>query len=116
MQLLARTMGSRYPWAPTLPAAPFPQRHDHPAEPAGRVAPVALPRPPRPLRAPRLDLLHDLLVLLDRARDLVYQRAGVQPHVALRLRLDRVVQRQEPQARSRLHVGPVKARVQIEDA
>src|SRR5438876_1237726 len=72
-----------------LPAAPFPQRHDHPAEPAGCVAPVALHRPPRPLRAPRLDLLHDLLVLLDRAGDLVYQRAGVQPHVALRLRLDR---------------------------
>src|SRR6266540_1704001 len=82
----ARACGSK---ADRSPASPLPQRLDHLAQPAGRVAPVSVDRPPRPLGAAGRDLLDDPLVLHHRARDLIDERAGIEPDVALRLRLPR---------------------------
>src|SRR6266511_2380560 len=62
------------------------------------------------------DLLDDPLVLHHRARDLIDERAGIEPDVALRLRLDRVVEGKQAQARSGFHVAAVEARVEVEDA
>src|SRR6185436_783440 len=77
---------------PGMPDPPLAVLADHPGEPGGGVPPVGLHGPLGRRRASAGDGADDHPVLPHRGRELVHQRADVEPGVALHLRFDGVVQ------------------------
>src|SRR5690242_8134896 len=99
-----------------VPEASFAELRDHRREARGRIAPVRLDGDLGRARIARRDAANDRVVLLHGRRQLVEKHADVEARVALDLRLDHTVEREEPRSDHPLDVRAVELEVELEDA
>src|SRR5256885_8004942 len=101
-------------WLPKMPEPAFAVFRDDVLQTLRGVAPVRLYCPLRAIWITSRDRSHDDIVLLDRRRQLFQQHVDIQPSVALALRLDGAMKRQQPRSNDVLDVRAVKLEVELE--